>query len=145
MNGGIPEQYVSNRTNQSAAVTENVRLFHGTDLVTADWVGLHGFNYERMQQCCPGSWALWATTDPSIAHMYATMNPAQGTPAIVVFDFPGTILRDWLAMRPPLAGEDVTDRAYCFLPATFATINNVRVNYSVQVATTILNIAWGEP
>lgn len=144
MDDGIPDLYVVKTTSRSAAATETVRLFHGTDVGTADWIGAHGLNYERMVRCCPGAWAFWTSLDPRIAHLYGAMNPSQGEPAIISFDLPGPILLEWLAGEPPLAGGDVNDKAYCFLPQTFPTINKVMVNYSVQVVTTDLNISFGE-
>lgn len=141
MNGGIPNDYFSRRP--TLTVGSTVRVLHGTDLASAESIRRSGLNRESMSACCLGSWAFWTTYELRRAMMYATLNPAQGTPAVVGFDLPGDLVRHWMAMVPPLVGEDVIDLAFYFEPDTFPAINRVMHNCSVQTVTE-LNLSFGE-
>ena len=113
---------------------DSLRLFHGTDLCSANWIAEYGLSWERLSTV-EGAFAFFATIDQKIASQYAAINPAMGTPAILGFGVPVVVMQEFLTSEPPGVIEYVEDKAYAFDPDTFSTMNYVMTNMTVQIVT----------
>lgn len=67
-------------------------LFHGTDAASAESIAAGGIN-RAAARAAGGGDVFWATSDRSIAALYARANPLGGTPSIVAQRIPTAALR----------------------------------------------------
>jgi len=126
--------YTFTTTTDSAASSESLQLWHGTDMISAYWIVKHGLSKERLLQTS-GAYAFCTTTDPKIACVYAGLNPARGAPVLLGLKVPPFVLQDFRINEPPWVLECMEDKAYEFLPETFLRMNTVITDLSVREVT----------
>lgn len=108
-----------------------LRLFHGTDIQSANDILQHGVD-EAKAAAWNGSGEFWATSDVNGARWYAISNPASPPAACIGFDLPWAILQALLTQVPVVVichGE----HDYEFLPECFAELNRSMSNCQVVV------------
>jgi hypothetical protein len=108
-----------------------VRLYHGSDLVSANYILSHGL-VARAAARYNGSGEFWATTDPTTADWFARTNPASGTPARLAFEIPDHVCQQLLAQRPVVVIVYLPND-YEFLPASFDLLYRWMSNQSVTL------------
>jgi hypothetical protein len=112
-----------------AGASPSVRLYHGTDLASANDIQAHGLDAARAA-AFNGSGDFWATTDLAAADVFAQVNPANGVPARLAFDLPLAVLHGLLGSPGPAALQHGND-LYQFLPRGFPTLNRHMTNLQV--------------
>jgi hypothetical protein len=106
-----------------------VRLYHGTDLASANDIRDNGINHTKAA-AFNATGEFWVTTDVPMADTFAQVNPAGGIPARFEFEVSLAVLGLLLGATPPRAyqyGNDV----YEFLPLSFPTLNQHMINRQV--------------
>src|SRR6266851_4163123 len=89
----------------STSSSSSVRLIHGSDEVSVNWIRTQGLSAERLL-AIPGAFAFCTTTNRKTGLGYAFMNPYRGTPALLEFDVPAEWIRAVLT-NPTLAERDI--------------------------------------
>ena len=106
----------------SAHTPANVRLYHGTDIISATDILQNGLN-EQQAIIAGGDGHFWATTDAAYCNWYAK-------PARLEFDLPHAVLQDLLS-KPFMVDHVEPGDNYDFYPASFSILNAEMTNKHV--------------
>jgi hypothetical protein len=107
----------------------SIRLYHGTDLASAEEIRDHGLD-AAAARAFGGGGEFWATTDRATADLFAQANPAGGPPARLDFVVTAHVLRALLSANPPLVYQHGDD-TYEFCPGSYPTLNQAMANRQV--------------
>jgi hypothetical protein len=121
---------------------ESVRLYHGTDEDSANWIVSNGLNWNRLTRV-EGAYAFCTTRSRAIACNYALINPARGIPTCVEIALPSGTLQTLLMKDPPWVAEVLEDNGYEFLQPSFEVVTHAWTIVSVQKVAD-LKLTFGE-
>jgi hypothetical protein len=112
----------------SAGQSGSIRLYHGTNLVSANQLSAHGLD-ELAARKYNGGGEFWATTDPDIADWFAACNQSSPPAARFEFVLPIAIMSQLMNAVPFQVIEHRTSYvAYEFLPGSFPVVNSHMVS-----------------
>ena len=101
-----------------------LRLFHGTDSNSANWIIAHGLDKQRAI-ATGGTGDFWCTADFLTANVFAAVNPTGGMPIVIGFALPTDVVRRCLERSWAYLHEM---GIYEFKHQSFGAINDVLTN-----------------
>jgi len=116
----------------STSTTGAVRLYHGTDVESAQRIAGSGVIYESALRC-GGTGEFWTSYDRSDAVTFAQSNLASGPPGIVSFNLPTAVIQHCLFQPIPWAWLHHGDAHIEFLRPSFPILNESITNCHVEL------------
>lgn len=111
----------------------SVRLHHGTDAESGDYIVSSGVSYEQNLRS-RGTGEFWVTIDEEDAQIFAGANPMEGPPCVVSFDVPTAAINLCIERN---AVADHFGNSFEFFRESFAVLNESRSNVQMSTVASI--------
>jgi hypothetical protein len=125
------EPFTITLTGGAVSPSGYIRIGHGTDINSANYISVSGVSYEMAVQYGGGG-TFWATEDLQWAGWCAVANPAGGQPALVLLDLPLATIEE---VKNASALTEHANKTLEFHRQCFNLLNQSMINVTVQPIT----------